>query len=117
MQIEESSHGSLKVLKPAGRIDQATAAEFQTRLLAAMEGAAALLLDFSKVDYISSVGLRALMVAAKTSKQTGTRIGVSSLTPTVKEIFDISRFTFVVKVYANLKEAAEAIAPEQAAAF
>lgn len=62
-------------------------------------------LDFARLDYVSSVGLRALMVAAKKSRASGGKIAVAALTPVVREIFEISRFNFVIPVFADLRAA------------
>ncbi len=58
----------------------------------------ALVLDFAGVDYISSVGLRVLMIAAKQTRGNGARIAVAALQPVVAEIFAISRFDHVLEV-------------------
>jgi anti-sigma B factor antagonist len=98
------------VLTPVGRLDNETSPSFQARLLDAVGSAEArVLLDFSGVDYISSAGLRALMMAAKKSKAVGGRLAVAALTPMVKEIFTISRFAMVVPVFETIAEAMVAL--------
>ena len=99
MEIGERRDGNITVLSPVGRIDNETSAAFQKKLLdsVGLEGAA-VLIDFAAVDYISSAGLRALMMAAKQSKAGNRRLAVAALRPVVKEIFDISRFSLVVQV-------------------
>lgn len=98
------------VLRPVGRINNDTSAAFQTRLSASVAAAGtAVLVDFSGVEYISSAGLRALMVASKQSKAAQGRLAVTSLTPVVKEIFDISRFSYVVQVFETPAEALAAL--------
>ena len=99
VQIGESREGEVVILRPTGRIDNETSPAFQSRLLAALASAKNVLLDLEAVEYVSSAGLRALMVASKQSKSAEGRIGVTSLQPVVKEIFAISRFAFVVPVF------------------
>ena len=100
MQIGERRDGDVIVLQPTGRIDNDTSPAFQAKLLAAIGTApAAVLVDLAGVDYISSAGLRALMMGSKQSKATKGRIGVTKLQPVVKEIFAISRFSHVVPVF------------------
>lgn len=99
MEIGESREGDVTILRPSGRIDNETSPAFQARLLASVATARNVLLDLEAVEYISSAGLRALMVASKQSKTSQGRIGVASLQPVVKEIFAISRFAFVVPVF------------------
>src|SRR5271155_1773749 len=110
MEINEERQGEIVVLTPAGRINNDTSQEFQTRLLASVGSAAAtVLIDFSRVEYISSAGLRALMMASKQSKATNGRLAVAGLTPMVKEIFAISRFSMVVQVFETTAEAIKAL--------
>jgi len=110
VEIGEQHEGNIIVLHPVGRIDNETSGDFQTRLLGAVtpEGAA-VLVDFSAVDYISSAGLRALMMGSKQSKAAKGRLAVAALTPIVKEIFEISRFSFVVQVFGTAADAITAL--------
>ena len=110
MEIGARRDGNISVLRPVGRIDNETSAEFQTTLLGAVAPAgAAVLVDFAAVNYISSAGLRALMMASKQSKATTGRLAVAALTPVVKEIFEISRFSFVVQVFDTVADALTAL--------
>jgi anti-anti-sigma factor len=110
MEIGERRQGDIIVLSPVGRVNNDSGSSFQTRLLDCVGSAAAkVLIDFSGVEYISSAGLRALMVASKQSKANGGRIAVAALTPMVKEIFAISRFSLVVQVFETTAEAITAL--------
>jgi anti-sigma B factor antagonist/stage II sporulation protein AA (anti-sigma F factor antagonist) len=96
----------LLVVTVAGRIDHSNADELQRALAPAVaEAGAAIVLDFAAVEYISSMGLRALMVAAKGVRARQGRIGIAALQPVVREIFDISRFDHVLEVYATVADA------------
>jgi anti-anti-sigma factor len=110
MDLHPRISGGAKVLSPEGRIDQSSSDAFQAALephLATCTGdGPALILDMSKVDYISSVGLRVLMVAAKQVKAQDGRIVVAALTPLVKEVFEISRFNLVFDLFDSIEEAA-----------
>jgi anti-sigma B factor antagonist len=108
VEINEQQQGEIVVLSPVGRIDNDTSPEFQTKLLGSVgKNGAAVLVDLAGVEYISSAGLRALMMAAKQAKATAGKLAVADLKPVVKEIFTISRFSFVVQVF---ETAADAIA-------
>ncbi len=106
---------------PVGRVDH-TNAETLRLALAPLFGQAddvtsALVLDFSGVEYISSVGLRVLMVAAKEARSCRARIAVAALQPVVDEIFAISRFNHVLEVFPSVREALAQISPSALAAF
>lgn len=64
-----------------------------------------LVLDFGGVDYVSSVGLRALMLAAKQVKAQSGRIAIAALTPMVAEVFQISRFNLVFSTFETVEGA------------
>ena len=61
-----------------------------------------LLRDFAGVEYVSSVGLRVLMLTAKQVKAQNGRIAIAALTPLVSEVFQISRFDLVFSVFDTL---------------
>ncbi len=101
MNIETETQGNAVILKPLGRIDQNTASSFQENLLAALDGGKnnAVALDMSAVDFLSSIGLRALMVAHKRCQANGARLVLFALTPVVREVFSISRFDTVLRCF------------------
>lgn len=116
MELTERRTDNAIVLAATGRIDMATADQFRDRLIplvtSAGESKSAVVLDFSEVDYISSAGLRVLMLAAKQAKASGAGIAVASLQPLVKEIFQISRFDKVLPCHSAVSEAIAALKPQ-----
>ena len=109
MLIATHHYADTIVAAPAGRIDHRSAAELETALapLLALAGErkGSLVLDFAGVEYISSVGLRVLMIAAKQMRAAGARLSVAGLQSVVAEIFSISRFDKVLVVHATLEDA------------
>ena len=75
------------------------------------------MLDFTGVEYISSMGLRVLMVAAKQMKSRNAAVAVAGLQPEVAEIFEIARFRFVVDVFPSVRDALVALSAPAAAAY
>jgi anti-sigma B factor antagonist/stage II sporulation protein AA (anti-sigma F factor antagonist) len=106
---------------PVGRINHSSAGELEAALAPLLEhtppGKGGLVLDFSAVDYISSVGLRILMVAAKQMRARGARIAVAALQPVVAEIFAISRFDSVLEVFPSVRDAIAKLSPAALASF
>jgi anti-anti-sigma factor len=113
MELVEHIQGTVKVVKVGGRIDQATASNFQDLLMPWLNlckaGEAPLVLDFSGVEYISSVGLRVLMLAAKQIKTQQGKIAIATLTPVVAEVFQISRFNMVFPIHPSVDVAVAAL--------
>jgi anti-anti-sigma factor len=109
------------VLSPHGRIDHATAEDFKTALLAELDACAPgrdrVVLDLGGVEYIASVGLRALMLAARQAKAQGSTLVVAALQPLVREVFEISRFTLLFTVFATVRDALAALSPDALVAF
>ena len=109
MQIATHQYADTTVVAPAGRIDHLSAAAFESALAPLLAEAAArmgaLVLDFSGVDYISSVGLRVLMIAARQMRAAQARLRAAALSSVVAEIFTISRFDKVLTVNATLEAA------------
>ncbi len=113
MELVEHLHGTVKVVKVDGRIDQTSANTFQEKLApwlnACKAGEAPVVLDFSGVEYISSVGLRVLMLAAKQVKSQQGKIAIAALTPVVTEVFQVSRFNMVFQVLPTVDAAVAAL--------
>jgi len=105
VEIGQSRSGDALVLRPMGRLDNVSSAEFQATLLrAVMTGGADVIVDFSDVDYVSSAGLRALTAASKTPLRQH-KLAVAGLQPAVKEVFAIARLQHVVAIYATVEAA------------
>lgn len=116
MQFSSRRFADVVVASPVGRIDHVNAGPFEEALLPLLAQSnidkAALLLDFAGVEYISSVGLRVLMAAAKQARAHESGIAVASLQPIVAEIFGISRFDRILDLYPSVADAlAELSAP------
>src|SRR5947199_10856819 len=119
MHVSQERYGDALVLTPIGRVDNSTTDGLKSGLDAYIASCRAggnrLVLDFSKVDYISSVGLRVLMMAGKEMREQGGSIVVAALQPLVRESFDISRFNLVFQffgsvLYALMKVTSSAVA-------
>jgi|WetSurMetagenome_2_1015567.scaffolds.fasta_scaffold103853_2 anti-sigma B factor antagonist len=121
MRIEETACGPARVLRATGTLDQAASEPLHEALLAAVAhagaGAPFVLVEMSKVPFISSAGLRALMLGAKATRAAGGMLAVASLTDDVAEIFRIARFDLVVRVFEGPRDALAAMSPEAAAAW
>jgi len=121
MQIFQERYGDALVLTLAGRIDNSTTEGLKAGLDSYVAGCRSdgdrVVLDFSKVDYISSVGLRVLMLAAKQAREQGGTIVVGALQPVVREIFEISRFNLVFECFASVRDALAKVSPTGLAAY
>jgi anti-sigma B factor antagonist/stage II sporulation protein AA (anti-sigma F factor antagonist) len=109
MELAESRTGVVVTLAPTGRIDHQTADKLQEALQPYLAKCSAdgdrLLIDLSNVNYISSVGLRALLLAAKAARANKGRIAVAGMQPTVAEVLRISRTDSILPTYAGIADA------------
>ena len=119
MDVTTRHFGNVTVVAATGRVDQSSASELESALsrLWGSPDVASLVLDFSGVEYISSVGLRVLMIAARHIRGRRARIAVTGLQAVVAEIFAISRFNTVLEVFPTVRDAIVALSPEGAAAY
>ena len=115
LQVSIHRHADATVATLVGRIDHQTAAQLEAALAPALAEAgvrrSAVVLDFSGVDYISSVGLRVLMIAAKQMREHQAQLLVAALQSVVAEIFTISRFNRILTVTATLDDALALCSP------
>ena len=119
MDIASRRLADVVIVTPAGPIDHVHSQDLERALAPLTPDATtrALVLDFKDVGYVSSMGLRVLMVAAKALRARNARIAVAALQPVVVEIFDIARFAHVLEVFPTVRDAVAALSPSSLAAW
>jgi len=121
MDVPARRFADVMVLAPAGRIDHGTAEAVRAALAPHLErcraGQDQIVLDLAGVTYISSAGLRVLMLARKQAKAQGGAFVVAALPAVVREIFEIGRFTVVFEIFPSVRDALAGISPTALAAF
>ena len=121
MTLAHRSYGSARVVSPHGRLDHDSCDAFQHDLAdhldaCAREGAA-LVLDMSGLEYVSSAGLRCLMIAARQVAERQGHVVAAAPQAVVAEILQISRFNLVLPVYGTTREALASVSPDALDAF
>ncbi len=102
--------GSILIASAKGRIDGANATAVQGVLSDAIEsGITLLLLDLSNLTYISSAGLRVIMLTARTLDRSGSKFAVGSLSSAVREVFQISGFDQIIPIFDSRAEAIDSL--------
>ena len=90
---------------PQGRLDFDAAPGFQEAIERLLGGAgnapAAVIIDGAALDYVSSAGLRAFLLAAKAAQRAGVGFALCALQPAVREVFDLSGFSRIIAVHAD----------------
>ncbi len=106
MQISVKTASEVKVLAFEGSLDTQTSLDAQTQMTQLIEGGETkILVNFEKLQYISSAGLRILLAAAKQLKAADGELRICDLNEVVKEVFDISGFSTIFKIFENETEA------------
>ena len=101
MDITQETIGDKLVVSPEGRIDSLTSPAFEAALLPLVDRAGLVVIDCSKLTYVSSAGLRVFLTAAKTAKTKGGKIVLCSLTQGVQEVFTVSGFSKIIDMHAT----------------
>ena len=110
MQCHASRIDNVLILAPEGRIDSKTAKEFEGHLLGAIgNGESRIIVDFAKLDYISSAGLRVLLMAAKRLRGGGNVYRLCALSPNIKEVFEVSGFDRMLSIHDDRPAALEGL--------
>ena len=121
MNVSSRRFANALVVQVAGRLDQDTCQAFTTAAGDLIESAARdggiAVLDLGALEYISSAGLRCLLLASRQAKAQHGRIVAAALQPMVAEIFEISHFSLVFQVFPTVREALASVSAEALAAF
>ncbi len=108
MELAVSDAGDIKVVRIEGKLDSQTWPDAEARLTQLIDqGATKLVVNFEKLDYISSAGLWVLLAAVKRLKGNSGELRICGLNGLVQEVFDISGFATILTVTNNEPEALE----------
>jgi len=110
MQIDATKEGNAIVMSLKGRLDAAATSEFETNLSDWIsKGDSNFLLNCTDLEYISSAGLRSILATSKKLKERDGKILLAGLRGPVEEVFKISGFMSIFKVYATAEAARKEI--------
>lgn len=113
MILPSREQSGVLIVSVSGRIDHLSSEEFtlsiEPFILRCKQGNPPVVLDFSAVEYISSAGLRALMMASRRAKANNGVFAIAALQPLVQEVFAISRFTLIMPCYVSVDAACKVI--------
>ena len=98
MTISKNLAGDKLTVAVEGRLDTVTAPDLEAELKSALDGAKELVMDFSKLEYISSAGLRVLLSAFKKMDGKGGKMKVTNINEMVREVLDVTGLMSVLTV-------------------
>ena len=109
MEIKEEKVGDVVVLGPHGRLDTKSSPELEKKVLALLaDGQRRFVVDFATVEFLSSAGLRVLLMLAKKLSGANGYLALAALNDRVREVFDIAGFTSVFTIRATAGDAVSA---------
>jgi anti-anti-sigma factor len=107
MDITETRSDGVVRLALNGRLDGTSSPAFEERILTLIDaGERRLIVDLAHLDFISSVGLRAFVVAARALHPMGGRIVLCALQPSIRQLFDLTGFWASLTIVTTCEEAA-----------
>ena len=99
IEVAEERNDAVLVLSPVGRLDSGNARSFESVVMAHVSsGERRLVVDFSRLDFISSSGMRVLLIAAKALKVGEGTLVLCSMKNHIEEVFRISGFDRIIPV-------------------
>ncbi|PKM61348.1 MAG: anti-sigma factor antagonist [Firmicutes bacterium HGW-Firmicutes-4] len=99
MKIEVKQDGEIFVVELEGRMDTNTSPEFQKEMEAYYtKQGFNMILDFDKLDFVSSAGLRVLLLIQKKSKALSGSLVIKNVKPEIQEVFDMTGFSDILTI-------------------
>jgi anti-sigma B factor antagonist len=106
MEITEKKRNNIVVLELKGRLDTVSSGSLGSKILGLVDGGNRhLILDFSELEYISSSGLRVLLMAAKRVQGVDGKLALVSLNDQNQAVFELAGLSTVFTVYQSQDEA------------
>ena len=98
MDVTKKQNGSELLLELSGSIDSGTSPELNAVIEQSLKGINSLILDFKKIDYISSAGLRVLLATFKTLSGRGGNMIIRHPNQNVMDIFTMTGFDNILTI-------------------
>lgn len=98
MTINKTQESGIITLALAGRLDASTAPQLQDCLVPAFDEADEVILEFSKLTYVSSAGLRVLLVGLKTATAKNAEFVLTGVSEEIMEILDMTGFSDMLTI-------------------
>ena len=97
LNIEKKTEGTALQVTLTGRLDTTTAPQLESELKSSLDGVTSLVMDFEKLEYISSAGLRVLLSAQKIMNKQGS-MKIIHVSDVINEIFEVTGFSDILNI-------------------
>lgn len=110
MNLEQETRGDIAILRPIGRLDSATSPELERTVLERLEaGCNRLVFDLGDMDYVSSAGLRVILLAGKKLRASHGKLVLAGMRDVVRDVFEMSGFLSLFAVTPDLDDALQEV--------
>ncbi len=109
MNFSKEIKNNYLIIKPSGKIDATNSDDFTESLKKLLENKNKIIINFEDIDYISSAGLRSILIIAKEAKNRDGKLVLCSLKEHIMEIFEITGFTKMINIVNTLQDAEKII--------
>jgi anti-anti-sigma factor len=112
MEMSVAQHDDVRVVRGMVNLDAATSPQVSAFLGAELEkGCARLVVDLSDVSYISSAGLRVILIAVRKARGAGGDLRLAGAEGNIRRVLDISGFTSFIDIFPTIEEAVASFRP------
>lgn len=112
MEIKTAEDSGITIVSPIGRIDTSTAKNFEEGLMKILGPNKSFAISFSDIDYISSAGLRVILMAGKKISSLKGKFALTNMPEKIHSVFKMSGFDKILKICANMQEVKTIFAEE-----
>jgi anti-anti-sigma factor len=98
MEISKTECNGKTTFSLSGRLDAVAAPGFQVEFIPAFDAAGFVEIDMSALAYVSSAGLRVLLLGQKTAQSKGASMSIRNVPLDIKEIFDMTGFSDILNI-------------------
>lgn len=110
MELQTQLNGNTLIVAVSGRLDAVTAPAYEAKIRELIDANNRLVIDFAALEYISSAGLRGLLLTAKLLKAKNGEVCLANADGNVKSVFDMSGFSALFKMADSIEAALAALA-------
>lgn len=110
MDLQTQTEGNILVLTLAGKLDTVTTPGFEQKVRELIDGGTQrMVVDLEQLDYVSSAGLRGLLLLSKLLNARGGRACVANIKGNVRSVFEMSAFASILPVHESRAAALAAL--------
>jgi anti-anti-sigma factor len=104
MEIKTATEDGITIITPVGRVDTSTAKAFEDGVMGAIDSNNKIAICFNQIDYISSAGLRVVLVAGKKLTGLNGKFVLVNMPEKIFAVFKMSGFDKILKIYPSFEE-------------